>query len=52
MVHVSTSEVYGDAQSWPITERAAASTRSPYAPSKVGADALIDSFRLSFELPA
>ena len=52
VVHVSTSEVYGDAQSWPITERARLAPRSPYASSKVGADALIDSFRLSFELPA
>jgi len=51
MIHVSTSEVYGDAQTLPITERAPLAPRSPYAASKVGADMLMDTFRLSFELP-
>ena len=41
VVHVSTSEVYGEPQSWPITERAPARPRSPYAASKVGADMLM-----------
>jgi NAD dependent epimerase/dehydratase len=51
VIHVSTSEVYGDAETWPITERARLAPRSPYAASKVGADVLIDAFRLSFGLP-
>src|SRR5437588_3509143 len=51
LVHVSTSEVYGDAQSWPITEQHAIAPRSPYAASKAGADLLIQSFHHSLELP-
>ncbi len=51
VVHVSTSEVYGDARNWPISERQPLAPRSPYAASKVGADMLMDTFRLSFELP-
>jgi dTDP-glucose 4,6-dehydratase len=51
VVHVSTSEVYGNAESMPITERHPLAPRSPYAASKVGADMLMDSFRASFGLP-
>jgi dTDP-glucose 4,6-dehydratase len=51
VVHVSTSEVYGDAKSWPITEQHPLAPRSPYAASKVGADMLMQSFHLSMELP-
>lgn len=51
VLHVSTSEVYGDAQTWPITESHPLAPRSPYAASKVGADKLMESFHHSFELP-
>jgi NAD dependent epimerase/dehydratase len=51
LLHVSTSEVYGDARSWPIDEHQALAPRSPYAASKVGADKLMESFHHSFELP-
>jgi len=51
LVHVSTSEVYGEARTWPITERHQLAPRSPYAASKVGADMVLASFRASFELP-
>ena len=52
LVHTSTSEVYGTAQTVPITEEHPLETQSPYAASKLGADKLVDSFHRSFELPA
>jgi NAD dependent epimerase/dehydratase len=51
VVHVSTSEVYGDAQTLPITDRHPLAPRSPYAASKVGADMVMLSFHHAFELP-
>jgi NAD dependent epimerase/dehydratase len=51
VVHTSTSEVYGTAQSVPITERHPLEAQSPYAASKIGADKLMDSFHRSHELP-
>jgi dTDP-glucose 4,6-dehydratase len=51
LLHVSTSEVYGSAQRLPITESHPISPQSPYAASKVGADALMGSYHLSFGLP-
>jgi NAD dependent epimerase/dehydratase len=51
VVHTSTSEVYGTAQSVPITEKHPLHPQSPYAASKVGADKLMDSFHRSFGLP-
>lgn len=51
VVHVSTSEVYGNATRLPIAESHELAPRSPYAASKVGADMIMDSFRLSFGLP-
>lgn len=47
----STSEVYGTAQFVPITELHAKQPQSPYSASKIGADAIADSFYRSFELP-
>lgn len=52
VVHTSTSETYGTAQTVPITERHPLVGQSPYAASKIGADALIDSFHRSFGLPS
>jgi dTDP-glucose 4,6-dehydratase len=51
VVHTSTSEVYGSAQSVPITEDHPLEPQSPYAASKVAADKVMDSFHRSFDLP-
>jgi NAD dependent epimerase/dehydratase len=51
VVHTSTSEVYGSAQTVPITEDHPLEPQSPYAASKVAADKLMDAFHRSFELP-
>jgi len=47
----STSEVYGTAQFVPITELHPKQSQSPYSASKIGADAISDSFYRSFDLP-
>lgn len=52
VVHTSTSEVYGSAQTVPMTETHPLEPQSPYAASKVAADKLIDSYHRSFGLPA
>jgi len=51
IVHTSTSEVYGTAQSVPMSEAHPLRGQSPYAASKIGADQLAHSFYRSFELP-
>jgi dTDP-glucose 4,6-dehydratase len=51
LVHVSTSEVYGQAESVPITERHPLAPRSPYAASKAAADLLMTSFHHAHGLP-
>jgi len=52
IVHTSTSEVYGTAQTVPIDEDHALRPQSPYAASKVSADQLALSFQRSFDTPA
>jgi len=47
----STSEVYGTAQYVPINESHPKQAQSPYSASKIGADAIADSFYRSFNLP-
>jgi NAD dependent epimerase/dehydratase len=47
----STSEVYGTAQFVPITEIHPKQPQSPYSASKIGADAIAESFYRSFDLP-
>jgi len=47
----STSEVYGTAQYIPIDEKHPKNAQSPYAASKIGADALALSFYQSYGLP-
>ena len=47
----STSEVYGTAQFVPITELHPKQPQSPYSASKIGADAIAESFYRSFDLP-
>jgi UDP-glucose 4-epimerase len=52
IVCTSTSEVYGSARTVPISEEHPLQAQSPYAASKVAADKLVESYHLSFELPA
>jgi NAD dependent epimerase/dehydratase len=51
VVHTSTSEVYGTAQSVPMSEDHPLQGQSPYSASKIGADMLAESFHRSFGLP-
>jgi NAD dependent epimerase/dehydratase len=51
VIVTSTSEVYGTAQFVPITELHPKQPQSPYSASKIGADAIADSFYRSFQLP-
>jgi NAD dependent epimerase/dehydratase len=51
VVHTSTSEVYGTAQSVPIGEDHPVVGQSPYSATKIGADQLALSFHRSFDLP-
>ena len=47
----STSEVYGTATYVPIDEKHPKQPQSPYSATKIGADALADSYHRSFGLP-
>lgn len=47
----STSEVYGTAMYVPIDEKHPRQGQSPYSASKIGADAIADSFYRSFDVP-
>lgn len=51
VVLTSTSEVYGTAQYVPIDEAHPLRAQSPYAATKVGSDALGESYHRSFDLP-
>lgn len=51
MVHISTSEVYGSAQTVPISETHPLVAQSPYSASKIAADQLAYSYWCSFETP-
>jgi len=51
MVHISTSEVYGSAQTVPISEAHPLVGQSPYSASKIAADQLAYSYWSSFETP-
>lgn len=52
LVHTSTSEVYGTALTVPIPETHPLQGQSPYSATKIGADKLVESFHLSFGIPA
>src|SRR3954468_12925191 len=52
LLHTSTSEVYGTAQTVPITEDHPLEAQSPYSATKIGADKLVDSFHRAHGLPA
>ncbi|MGO9470019.1 MAG: GDP-mannose 4,6-dehydratase [Isosphaeraceae bacterium] len=51
LVLTSTSEVYGTAQTVPITEKHPLSGQSPYSATKIAADALGESYYRAFGLP-
>lgn len=51
VIHTSTSEVYGTAQYVPIDEKHPLQPQSPYSASKIGADAIAQSFQNAFDLP-
>ncbi len=50
-VHISTSEVYGNAKFLPMSEHHQLNAQSPYAATKIGADQMALSFYKSFGLP-
>ncbi|KPJ52393.1 hypothetical protein AMJ39_07985 [candidate division TA06 bacterium DG_24] len=50
-IHISTSEVYGTAESVPMTEDHPLKPMSPYAGCKVGADRLAYSYYATYDLP-
>jgi len=50
LVHTSTSEVYGSAQSKPIREDHPLQAQSPYAASKIAADAMAQAFARTYGL--
>lgn len=52
LIHTSTSETYGSAQTVPISETHPLHGQSPYAASKIGADKIVESFYCSFNVPA
>lgn len=51
MIHISTSEVYGSAQSVPITESHPLVGQSPYSASKIAADQVVHSYWASYSTP-
>jgi dTDP-glucose 4,6-dehydratase len=51
-IHISTSEVYGTAESEPMTEDHPINPRSPYAGAKAGADRLVYSYWSTYDIPA
>lgn len=50
VINTSTSETYGSAQFTPITEQHPKVGQSPYSATKISADAIAESFRLSFDM--
>lgn len=52
LVHTSTSETYGTARTVPISESHPLQAQSPYAASKIAADKFVESYHLSFGVPA
>lgn len=51
-VHISTDEVYGPMMEGAAKEDFPFSPSSPYSASKVAAEALVNSYRVSYDLPA
>lgn len=51
-IHISTSEVYGTMLQNPMAEEHPLEPRSPYAAAKAGADRLVHSYMITYEIPA
>lgn len=51
-IHISTSEVYGSAETEPMNENHSLNPRSPYAGAKAGADRLVYSYWCTYDIPA
>ncbi|MBX7219308.1 MAG: dTDP-glucose 4,6-dehydratase [Blastocatellia bacterium] len=51
-IHISTSEVYGTAETNPMTEDHPLNPLTPYASAKAGADRLVYSYWATYDLPA
>jgi len=51
-IHVSTSEVYGTALEVPMSEEHPLNPASPYASAKAGADRLVYSYWVTYDIPA
>ncbi len=51
-IHLSTSEVYGTALEIPMTEEHPLNPASPYASAKAGADRLVYSYWVTYDIPA
>ncbi|PNU21153.1 NAD-dependent dehydratase [Geothermobacter hydrogeniphilus] len=51
VIQTSTSEVYGTARYVPIDENHPLQPQSPYSASKIGADAIAESYHRAFDLP-
>lgn len=51
-IHISTSEVYGTAESIPMSEDHPLNPRSPYAAAKTGADRLVYAYWCTYDIPA
>jgi nucleoside-diphosphate-sugar epimerase len=50
VVHVSSAEVYGAPERNPVVEGQRLQARSPYAAAKIGAERLVESYRLAYGL--
>jgi dTDP-glucose 4,6-dehydratase len=51
-IHISSSEAYGTAAFVPMTEDHPLNPTTPYASAKAGADRLVYSYRVTYDLPA
>ena len=52
LIHVSSSEVYGTALDVPMTEEHPLNPTTPYASAKAGADRLVYSYVVTYDIPA
>lgn len=51
LIHISTSEVYGTASETPMTEEHPLNPTTPYAAAKAGADRLVYSYWVTYDIP-
>ena len=51
-VHISTSEVYGSARRVPMDEEHPLEPTTPYASAKCGADRLVQSYHITYDIPS